>query len=145
MQILRRYWLLIVIVIFWFGRGFFPAAPSDNEHLEELLHRGKSVEALKWANEVQGEKPYRTVFEYDNAESLKIIKDLYEMGAEVVTAIDIESDPKYGETTNMLIVSLPNDPKARQNIFAFAATQARRSGFGPTADRGQKLLMLFWT
>ena len=65
---------------------------------------------LFWAKEVEGSDKLRTIHDLDSAQSLAIIEKLYELGAVKVTAIEIESDPIVGETTNMLTVGFQMIP-----------------------------------
>ena len=100
-------------------------------------------EALAWLQIKDGKD--RTVGDgsLDAARSLRLVRDLYQRGAEVVTAIDIDADA-HTETTSTLIVKLPEDAAARKKLFQVNARIARQGGFDPDADAGQKYFMLHW-
>lgn len=117
----------------------------DDSFCEGLLKKGRSAEARAWALEAKGTAQLRTLHELDNAKSLEIIEELYELGAERVTACDIETAPGVGETTNVLVVTLPAEPGARKRLLRFERSHAGRLGFGAARERGQKYTLLWWT
>lgn len=119
---------------------------DEDAYLEKILRTTPNKqEALAWLEQKDGKE--RTIGEssenMDAPASLRLVRDLYQRGAEEVTAIDIESDTHL-ETTSTLIIKLPQEAAARKRIFQVNAKTAREAGFDPTTDEGQHLLMLHW-
>ena len=146
MQFLKLNWKEIVLLIagltFWMFRSYSAGEPDD-AFCERILATGKNAEARAWALEAKGAAHLRTVHELDNAESLAVIEKLYTLGAERVTACDIEKEPEGGETTDVLIVTLPNEKEARKQLLSYERSHARRRGFGGVKDAGQRYMFIW--
>src|SRR5262245_46835518 len=101
----------------------------DDAFCERVLNKGKCAEARSWALEAEGTTQLRTIYEFDNPRSREIIQQLYDLGAERVTACDIDVEAGVGETTNVLVVTLPSDSEARKKLLNSERSHARRLGF----------------
>ena len=108
---------------------------------EELLESPKSKEALAW---LQGGLPdSRTLGELPTTKaSLSLAKELYALGAVQVIAVEIVTYDSGEENTGKLIILLPGDRVARVKIFSWNAKHARKMGFDPDVDAGQKHLLV---
>lgn len=107
----------------------------------DLLQRKTHAEALPWLEQSK-DGDIRTIGEQDPATSLAIAKELHQAGAVKVHALDIERDPNLGETTNTLIVELPEGLEQRRKLFAIEARTAKSAGFDPVPDQGQHYMFL---
>lgn len=146
MRLLKRNWICLILIAVASIRFLLPShAVMSDEEIKKVMERGKSAEALAWAHEADGTDELRTIHELNNELSLQIIKDLYDLGAVKVTAAEIDSDPDFGETTNVLIVELPEDAAARRQLFQYESKHSGGLGFVGTADKGQKYLFFYWT
>lgn len=126
----------------------FPATPEPGSGKEadsfcsDLLAKKNHKEARQWLNEAI-KSDIRTIGEQNSSGSRKIVERLYNMGAVNVEAVDIDKVAGYGETTNVLIVQLPDDPAKRMKLFSYEAKISSANGFDPTSDDGQKYMFLF--
>jgi hypothetical protein len=89
-------------------------------------------EARAWLSGGEG----RNLGEHDSKESIQIVESLYRRGAREVIAVG-----GTDESTDILIVVLPDDENARAQVFDFQ--NAYDSEFDPTPDEGQKYMFLF--
>ena len=64
------------------------------------------------------------------------------MGAVQIIAVEIVTYDSGEENTGKLIISLSGDRIARAKIFAWNAKHARKMGFDPDVDAGQKHLLV---
>jgi hypothetical protein len=147
MEFAKQNWVWFVLLAALLTiRFLLPSGTAvDDAQLEQMMQDGKSAEALAWTKEADGTDELRTIHELNNEQSLEIIQRLYDLGAVCVTAVDIESDPDFGETTNILIVELPDDTPLRKQLFKYESKQARSVGFNGVTDTGQKYLFFYWT
>jgi hypothetical protein len=113
-----------------------------DETCRKLLAESDNREALSW---LQESKPgnIRTLGEQSPEESLRIVQGLYESGAVKANALEIERDPGFGETSNIVCVELPAASAARNKLFAIEAKTASSGGFDPVSDDGQAYLFLY--
>ena len=126
-----------------------PEARPENQHMadngqdsfcERLLSTKPHREAKLWMAEQQP-GGIRTIGEQSQEDSRAIVETLYALGAVDVQAIDIQVEPE-GETCNDLIVTLPQHPEQRKQLFAFEAKVGRAGGFDPVADNKQRYMFL---
>lgn len=126
----------------------FPAIPEPGSGKEadsfcsNILAKKNHKEARQWLNEAT-KSDIRTIGEKNSSGSRNIVERLYNMGAVNVEAADIDRVTGYGETTNVLIVQLPDDPVKRKKLFSYEAKISSANGFDPTSDDGQKYMFLF--
>jgi hypothetical protein len=135
--------LVFSVITLWYLRG--QQNEPDDAFCEQMLAKGKSAEARAWALQATGSTQLRTIHELDNTKSLEIIQKLYELGAERVMACDIETAPEVGETTNILVVTLPADREARKRLLQYECSHAGGLGFDGVKDKGQRYMFLWWT
>lgn len=119
---------------------------DDRERTEarinKLLARRDKREALSWLRG-GNEKSYRFLAEWTTEESLELIEQLYQAGAKEVWAVRFDRNPPY-ESINTLIVTLPDDPEARERVFAWSNEQAEGQGFDSDEDYGQQHLFVWF-
>ncbi len=139
--------MMACLALVWF---FFiripPAEPGSGRGADafclDLLAKKSHREALSWVSESNA-GDFRTVGEQSPAESLKIVKRLYTNGAKKVWAVDLEIYPGEGQSTNILIVELPDQKELRANLFLLEARCAASGGFDPVSDDGQHYMFLY--
>jgi hypothetical protein len=78
-------------------------------------------------------------------EALAVVKELYNLGAVCVTAVEIAGRVERAQyqDTSTLIVELPRDAKKRASLFAWEAQYARKTGWDPATDYGQNYLLIW--
>jgi hypothetical protein len=114
---------------------------SIDSFCEELLRKKPHKDAIAWVKE--GKKgDIRTIGEQSAEDSRKIVQLLVRAGAEKIHALDIEVGAGLGETTDTLIVELPEARDARSKLFAFATAVSTAHGLGPVSDDGEKFILL---
>jgi hypothetical protein len=123
-----------------------PPEPNSGAHEDpfcrKLLDTKTHLEALAWVKESR-DHDIRTIGEQSPEESLKIVNRLYNEGADRVWAVDLDIYPNEGQSTNVLVVELPTDPKLRRKLFHLEARVAASGGFDPVSDDGQHYMFLF--
>ncbi len=107
-----------------------------------LLATKEHREARAWLAEASATS-LRTIGEQSPRDSRTIVDALYRDGAVDVQAVDIDQDPRLGETTNVLVVKLPAEAELRAKLFKHEGRIARSNGFDPQGDTGQTLMFLF--
>ena len=108
---------------------------------DELLKAHSSKEALAWLQ--SGKPDSRMLGELPTtAASIEIVRELYDLGAGRVTAMNIATYDTREENAGRLIVSLPREVSVRAKIFAWCNSQAREQGFDVEADFGQDYLFV---
>lgn len=114
---------------------------SADAFCQHLLNDKSHREALSWIRESRNGN-VRTIGEQDPDDSLRIVRQLYDQGAQKVWAVDLE---KYaeGESTNALVLELPEKPELRRQLFTLEARCASSGGFDPVGDDGQHYMFLY--
>jgi hypothetical protein len=85
----------------------------------------------------------RTLGEFDHELSVELIDGLHSLGVVEALAVEIEDIPgEDGQTTNHLVLRLPEALEERSRVFAFCNAYARSLGFDPEFDHGQQYLYL---
>jgi hypothetical protein len=114
---------------------------NERAFVEDLLS-GKTSEALAWLLEGRdGAK--RGLGEMGAAMSREFVEKWYEIGAVGAWAVQIEVSPFDGdETTNHLLVELPQEQRKREKLFELEREHARSQGLDGEPDRGQRFLYL---
>jgi hypothetical protein len=113
---------------------------------EKLMADPKRQEAKAWLD--TGGARRRTLGNLSAAESIALVEEAYTAGAAVVwvtkqssrVVADIDGDYE-AETSQTLVVELPDDAKARGRVFRWAGRLSKRVGFDPTPDVGQRHLL----
>lgn len=109
--------------------------------IQEFL-AGKKRSAKEWLGEAI-EPGARTLGEMDHAVSMLLVDSLLGLGAAEVLAVKIESrDDSEHETTNHLVVELPEDAHTRARVFAFVNAYSKWMGFDAERDEEQSHLYL---
>jgi hypothetical protein len=86
---------------------------------------------------------FRSVGEHETREeSIAVIQEIYDAGAEEVLAVEIDDYPDEGQNTGKPVIKLPDDAAARQRVFAWTAKVAESQGFNAEQDSGQSYLFV---
>ena len=117
-----------------------PAKVSDDLPLELL--KGPAVrEALAWLEESC--EPSRSLGEgTTQASSLRLVKKLYSLGAVNVHAVEIDGEPQDDQNAGKLVVELPQEAASRKRLLQYSGRLARKLGFEPDHDTGQRYVFL---
>jgi len=106
-----------------------------------LLQGTRVKEALSWLEETR--EPSRSLGEAtDQDESIRLVKKLYDLGASQVYAVEIDGEPTEDQNTGRIVVELPQDQKKRDKLLKFCGKLARKLGFDPDPDVGQRYALL---
>ena len=117
-----------------------PTTPSDEFELQ-LLAGAAVREALVWLEETR--EPSRSLGEATGQdESIRFVKELYDLGAVTVHAVEIDGVPTEDQNTGKLVIELPQDQEKRDKLLDFCGELAEEQGFDPVPDVGQRYLFL---
>ena len=104
--------------------------------IREKLQDSNKAEALSWLQE----DGHRTIWEHGNQGSVALVQHLYDLGALEAIAVGIE-----GDACCELIIRLPDDQHARDQVLAWSGDEAESRGFERDEDFGQEHLFVFFT
>jgi hypothetical protein len=115
---------------------------KEYEELAARLLKGSRVrEALSWLEESQ--KPSRSLGEATGqSASLQLVRKLYALGAVSVHAVEIDGAEGDDQNTGRLVIELPKDDETREKLLQFCGRLARKLGFDPDPDVGQRYILL---
>lgn len=110
---------------------------------------GAKYEARAWLQANHNPSPLASNRFGTKAAAVAFIDSLYQLGADTVYVVNVEEDSSWvreegGPYADALWVRLPTDPAARARLFAIGAREARREGFAPYVDRGQRYTFFWW-
>lgn len=111
----------------------FPDSDPDAAEARRLLRRKDRFEAAAW---LKGSDK-RNIGEMSNKDATALVRKLYEWGAVKVIVAYIKENAGY-ESTDHVVVTLPDDAKARQRITRWISRHTQRMGFDPVEDHGQR-------
>src|SRR5262245_40215945 len=139
MLILKRM-AFAILMIAMSGCGGGESKSADDFCLR-ILNRENTAEARKWLTERKNGE-VRTLGELESAdESLAFVEELYAAGAQKVMAVEIDIS-NAGQNTGKLVIELHPEAKWRKRCFEIQGTIARKQGYDPTPDVGQKYLFI---
>jgi hypothetical protein len=116
------------------------ALENNEAFCQKLLSQAGTEEAVSWLS--QSSKGTITLGELPtNRESLQLARKIYTLGADRVLAVEI-SRYEDGENSGKLVIALPTDPAKRMRLFRWSNSNARKLGFDPDVDIGQKHLFI---
>lgn len=116
---------------------------DESDTVRSLLRRKDKVEALKWLTSASG-GVYRNIGEMTDKESVAYVRKLYKLGAEEVVVAELQRNGEY-ESTNNVVLTLPDDRSARRAIFEFETDRVEEMGFEQDPDTGQKYLWCWFS
>jgi hypothetical protein len=95
------------------------AGRKDYERFIAKLLKGRNkAEALAWLS-AGSDESFRNLGELEsNEESVSLVREVYELGAVEVLAVEIDSYGDGAENTGNLVIGLPDDAAARRRVFA---------------------------
>ncbi len=102
----------------------------------QLVEKPGSKDAVAWIAQSTS-----TLGELSRRASRRLVSTLVERGAVRVFACEIDVERGL-ENTGHLVVELPDDVSARRAILKIAARWARKLGFDPTPDDGQRMVYI---
>ena len=89
------------------------------------------AESLPWLRKSSA----HTLGEFDHATSIELIETLHDLGSPSVFAALIKTSPGTADqSTNYLLIGLPEDPEARARVLAFANAYKQEQGFDAEPD-----------
>jgi len=117
------------------GKATSTQRVKHEEFIAKIRAKPNQAEARQWL----AENETRNLGEFAPEYARELIEEGYKLGAIKITAVDIQ-----GETTDCLIVELPQQVAKRKRIFEWNNESAQDSGFDPTEDWGQGELFIFF-
>lgn len=109
--------------------------PGNFIHHRLTDPNSKKAEALSWLTASDGKNTLGELLSTD--ESIALVKEAYDAGAEEVLAIEIDEYEAGHENTGRLLVKVPLEPAARRCVFQWCAKQAEAQGYYGEEDTGQ--------
>ena len=110
--------------------------------LAELLSKPNRAEALSWLKG-SSEDSSRTLAELGtNAESVDLVERAFEAGAVEVIAVEIETYPDGSQNTGKLVIKLPEDTTARNQVLKWCNELGEQLGLDPETDFGQQYTLV---
>jgi hypothetical protein len=106
--------------------------------IKKMLSNPAQAEALSWLKKSEN----HTLGEMPHNPSVNLVQDGYSAGAQEIRGVEID-EYSHGANTGKLIVTLPDSPKARRKVFAWAAPLAEAIGYTPERDWGQKEIFVW--
>lgn len=116
---------------------------GESYRVRELLKRKDKAEALKWLTSSPA-GVYRNIGEMTDKESIAYVRRLYRLGAREVVIAELQRNGEY-ESTNNVVLTLPDDRSARRAIFEFETDRVEEMGFEQDSDTGQKHLWCWFS
>lgn len=115
---------------------------GNDELATKLLKSKDRVEALQW---LTGAKAgvHRNIGEMTERQSSAYIRRLYRHGATEVFVVQIGVNREF-ESTDTLILTLPDDPTARKAIFDAEGDRTEKMGYEREEDHGQRHLLIWF-
>jgi len=118
-------------------------ASGESETVRKLLKRKDKVEAIKWLTSAPA-GVYRNIGEMTDKESIAYVRKLYKLGAREVILAELQLGGEY-ESTNNVLITLPDDRSARRAIYEFETDRVEEMGFEQDPDIGQKYLWCWFS
>lgn len=109
---------------------------KHDEFIAKFRAQANQAEAREWLTKNEN----HNIGEMAPEESRETIEEGYKAGATKITAVEIQE-----ESTNCLIVELPQKETKRRRVFEWNNELAQNSGFDPDDDWGQNELFVFFT
>jgi hypothetical protein len=114
--------------------------PLDELPLK-LLQGPRVREALSWLEESR--HPSRSLGEATGQdESIRLVKELYSLGAATVHAVEIDGGADEDQNTGRIVIELPQDKQQRENLLKFCGDLSREAGFDAETDLEQRYVLL---
>ena len=109
-------------------------AADEDKQIEEWLSEPDKAEARQWLKSSS-----HILFEGDKDVAIKLVDDLYRVGAKQVWVIGI-AEWGDSEVAAAFVAVLPDDAAARKRMFAIESDFQRLVEGDPASDVGQKYL-----
>jgi hypothetical protein len=115
---------------------------TSSEIISRLLNKSDKVEAMAW---LRGHSHFhqRNIGEMSNSDSIALVQLFYSWGALEVSAMDIGINEPY-ESTDTLIIRLPQEEELRMRFFCWSNEHNRRMGLDLKVDSGQQYLLIWF-
>jgi hypothetical protein len=109
--------------------------------IRQLL-QSRRRDAAEWLGEA-ADLDSRCIGPLDRERASALVRQLVKLGAVRVLAVELQTTPgTTSESTNHLLVELPDGLGARQRLFEFEADHAIAQGYDPVGDTGEQYLYL---
>jgi hypothetical protein len=108
----------------------------------KLLRQKDKREAANWLTTAP-KGVHRNIGEMTHEDSVKYIKDLYQLGAREIVAVNIGINGMY-ESTDTLVATLPDKPAARKAIWDSEEKRVEEMGYEMEPDVGQQYMFLWF-
>jgi hypothetical protein len=110
---------------------------------------GPKYEARAWLHANQNPSPLASNRFGPKTAAVAFVDSLYQVGADTVYVVGVEEDSSWiraegGPYADALWVRLPTASTQRARLFAIGAREARRGGFDPYVDHGQRYTFFWW-
>lgn len=111
--------------------------------------QGPRYEARAWLASTANPFPFASNRFASKLDAAAFIDSLYAAGADTVFVLNVQGDSAWiaqegGPYADALLVRLPTSTDARARLFEIGAREARREGFDPDRDSGQRYLYFWW-
>ena len=117
----------------------------EDEQMRGLLRKKDRVEALGW---LTSSPPgvSRGVGEMCDEDSVALVRKLYKWGVTEVIAVEIGISPnRRFESTDTLIVVLPDDAAVRKRVLDWNNKRSEKMGYEAIEeDRGQRYVLVWF-
>jgi hypothetical protein len=119
--------------------------------LNQKINSSEAEEALSWFEQSKRHRVDGGMGSFDlraiqGKRAIRLVKELYDLGAVRVVAIEIDRFDGRTEhqNTDSLVVEVPDEPISRQKLFEKIVKIGRSQLYAPTLDEGQKYVLLRW-
>lgn len=125
------------------------AAAACRNELAMYESLGPRYEARAWLAENANPHPFASNRFLSRRHAAAFVDSLYAFGADTVYVLNVQADSAWitregGPYADALLVRLPTGAPARVTLFEVGEREARREGFDPERDRGQRYLYFWW-
>ncbi len=114
----------------------------EDESIQTIVSQNDVEEARHWL--AKAGASYGVIHELSHEESREVVEEAYYRGAEGVEVLGAIPDLRNSSVSS-LVITLPDNPLLRGELFALEANIAMSNGFDPCEDEGQKRMLLYWT
>lgn len=110
---------------------------------EHMLQTRAHTPAQAWLAESTPQRP-RAIGTLDTADSIYVVEIANGRGADNIEVFGPEEVIEGHGSVDGILITLPDNPALREQLFDFERDVAKDSGFYPSVDEGQNYLMLRW-
>jgi hypothetical protein len=124
------------------GRRVDPDEAARTQAFVQERLAGPTAGAREWLRGAS-DASRRNLGEMDTDVSIELVEHLHDLGSGNVLAVDITDITGCDDqTTNHVLVQLPDDPESRARVFSLCNALTKEQGFDAEPDHGQEFLYL---